>query len=124
MLVLIAVIYWYLQKMEKCDCVDPLLVQRLEYTEIGIAGLVALNLIAKIVSGGKFRMMPDNRLAKVGFMTVIIGLFGYLAYLAYNYHADATGCKCADQKAKYVLYAQGTFYAVLVGMVALTMLMK
>ena len=123
MLVLIAIVFMYLQKMEKCECVDPALVQRLEYTEIGIAGFVALNLIANIATGGKFKMIPDNKFAKAGFMTVVLGLFGYLAYLAYNYSIDATGCECADKKAKYVLYAQGVYYALLFGIITIAIVL-
>ena len=106
---------------------EPVALKELEYTETVIAGLVSFALIGNIVTDGKFQMrnlVPNNRLANAGLMTVIVGIFGYLAYLVYNYSLDATGCKCADQKAKYVLYAQGAFYAVLVGMIALMMLVN
>ena len=126
-LAIIAFIIAYLQNMKTCECVDATLVKRLEYTEMAIAGLVSFALIGNIVTDGKFHMrnlVSNNRLANAGLMTVIVGSFGYLAYLVYNYSVDATGCKCADQKAKYVLYAQGAFYAVLVGMIALMILVK
>jgi len=126
-LALIAFILAYLQKMETCECVDMTLVKRLEYTEVVIAVLVSIALIGNIATNGKFHMrsiITNNRLANAGFSTIVLGAFGYLAYLVYNYSVDATGCKCADKKAKYVLYAQGALYAVLIGMILLMMLVR
>ena len=121
---LIAFIIAYLQNMKTCECVDATLVKRLEYTELVIAALVSIGLIGNIAMDGKFQTKSLGRLANAGLMTVIVGSFGYLAYLVYHYSVDATGCECADKNAKYVLYAQGAFYAVLVGMIALMMLVK
>ena len=123
-LALIAFIIAYLQNMKTCECVDATLVKRLEYTELVIAALVSIGLIGNIATDGKFQTKSLGRLANAGLMTVIVGSFGYLAYLVYNYSVDATGCECADQNAKYILYAQGTFYAVLVGMITLMILVK
>lgn len=117
-LVFIAFIIAYLQNMKTCECVDATLVKRLEYTELVIAALVSIGLIGNIATDGKFQTKSLGRLANAGLMTVIVGSFGYLAYLVYNYSVDATGCECADKNAKYILYTQGAFYAVLVGMIA------
>jgi len=124
MLAIIAFIIVYLQKMEICECVDSTLVKRMEYTEMAIAGLISVGLIGNIATGGKFRMIPENRFASAGYMAVIFAIFGYLAFLVYNYSMDATGCKCADHKAKYILYAQGAFYAVLIAMTLLMMMVR
>ncbi len=121
-LAIIAFIVAYLQKMKSCECVDKVLVKRLEYTELAIAGVISLGLIANIVTNGKLPMKSfvTNNFALTGVLVaVILVLYGYLAFLVYNYSVDATGCKCADHTAKYVLYTQGTFYAIMVGMVAL-----
>ena len=119
-LVLIAFIIAYLQNMKTCECVEPPLVKSLEYTELVIAALISIGLIVNIATDGKFKTKSLGRLANAGLMTVIVGSFGYLAYLVYHYSVDATGCECADKNAKYVLYAQGAFYAVLVGIALLT----
>ena len=93
MLAIIAFIIMYLQKMEICECVDSTLVKRMEYTEMAIAGLISLSLIGNLATGGKFRMIPENRFVSAGYMAVIFAIFGYLAFLVYNYSMDATGCK-------------------------------
>jgi hypothetical protein len=121
-LAIIAFIVAYLQKMKTCECVDKALVKRLEYTELAIAGVISIGLIANIVMNGKLplKSFVTNNLALTGVLVaVILVLYGYLAFLVYNYSVDATGCKCADHTAKYVLYTQGTFYAIMVGMAAL-----
>jgi hypothetical protein len=97
-------------------------VKRLEYTELAIAGVISIGLIANIVMNGKvpLKSFVEKNFALTGaLVAIIITLYGYLAFLVYNYSVDATGCKCADHTAKYVLYTQGTFYAIMVGMAAL-----
>ena len=119
---LIAFIVVYLRKMETCECVDMTLVKRLEYTELAIAGVISIGLIANILMNGK---VPIKSFVEKNFalscvaVAVILILYVYLAFLIYNYSVDATGCKCADHTAKYVLYTQGALYAIMVGMVAL-----
>lgn len=113
LLVLIAVIFMYLQKMEHCECVDNGLVQRLKLTEMGIGALIALNLVANLATDGKFSLVSKNKMVTATIMTVIVTLFGYLVYLVYNYSVDAKGCECAEKKAKYALYFQGGYYALL-----------
>ncbi len=121
-LAVIAFIVAYLQKMKTCECVDKTLVKRLEYTELAIAGVISIGLIANIVMNGKvpLKSFVEKNFALTGaLVAIIITLYGYLAFLVYNYSVDATGCKCADQTAKYFLYTQGALYAIMVGMVAL-----
>lgn len=121
-LAIIAFIVAYLQKMKTCDCVDNTLVKRLEYTEVAIAGVISLGLIANIIMNGKvpLKSFVAKNFALTGVLVaVILVLYGYLAFLVYKYSVDATGCKCADHTAKYVLYTQGAYYAIMVGMVAL-----
>jgi hypothetical protein len=121
MLVLIAIIFMYLQRMEKCECVDISLVKRLQYTEMGVAAFISLRLIGNIIYGDKFSIRTANRFAQSMFLTVFIGLFGYLSYLVYLYDIDAKGCECTNQKSKYLLYTQGAYYAVMVGVILLLM---
>jgi hypothetical protein len=116
MLVLIAVIFMYLQKMEHCECVDKGLVQRLKTTEMGIGALIAFNLAANLATDGKFTMISKNKIVTATIMTAIIALFGYLVYLVYNYNIDAKGCECAEKKARYALYLQGGYYAILLAL--------
>ena len=121
-LAIIAFIVAYLQKMKSCDCVDKTLVKRLEYAEVAIAGVISLGLIANIVMNGKvpIKSFVEKNFALSGVLVaIILILYVYLAFLVYNYSVDATGCKCADDTAKYFLYTQGAFYAIMVGMVAL-----
>jgi hypothetical protein len=121
-LAIIAFIVAYLQKMKTCECVDKTLVKRLESKEVAIAGVISVGLIANIVMNGKVPMKSfvEKNFALSGVLVaVIITLYGYLAFLVYNYSVDATGCKCADHTAKYFLYTQGALYAIMVGMVAL-----
>ncbi|MFY7728141.1 MAG: hypothetical protein ACOVRN_01345 [Flavobacterium sp.] len=121
-LAVIAFIVAYLQKMKTCECVDKTLVKRLEYTELAIAGVISIGLIANIVMNGKvpLKSFVEKNFALTGaLVAIIITLYGYLAFLVYNYSVDATGCKCADHTAKYFLYTQGALYAIMVGMVAL-----
>ena len=121
-LAIIAFIVAYLQKMKTCECVDKTLVKRLEYTELAIAGVISIGLIANIVMNGKvpLKSFVEKNFALTGaLVAIIITLYGYLAFLVYNYSVDATGCKCADHTAKYFLYTQGALYAIMVGMVAL-----
>ena len=121
-LAIIAFIVAYLQKMKTCECVDKTLVKRLEYTELAIAGVISIGLIANIVTNGKvpLKSFVEKNFALTGaLVAIIITLYGYLAFLVYNYSVDATGCKCADHTAKYFLYTQGALYAIMVGMVAL-----
>jgi hypothetical protein len=97
-------------------------VKRLEYTEVAIAGVISLGLIANILMNGKvpLKSFVAKNFALAGVLVaVILVLYGYLAFLVYNYSVDATGCKCADHTAKYFLYTQGALYAIMVGMVAL-----
>jgi len=121
-LAIIAFIVAYLQKMKTCECVDKTLVKRLEYTELAIAGVISIGLIANIVMNGKIplKSFVEKNFALTGVLVaIIIALYGYLAFLLYNYSVDATGCKCANHTAKYFLYTQGALYAIMVGMVAL-----
>ena len=121
-LAMIAFIVAYLQRMETCECVETTLVERLEYTELAIAGVISIGLIANIVMNGKVPIksfVAKNFALSCVLVAIILILYVYLALLIYNYSVDATGCKCADHTAKYVLYTQGVFYAVLIGMVAL-----
>jgi len=121
-LAIIAFIVAYLQKMKTCECVDKTLVKRLEYTELAIAGVISIGLIANIVMNGKIplKSFVEKNFALTGVLVaIIIALYGYLAFLVYNYSVDATGCKCANHTAKYFLYTQGALYAIMVGMVAL-----
>jgi magnesium-transporting ATPase (P-type) len=121
-LAIIAFIVAYLQKMKTCECVDKALVKRLEYTELAIAGVISIGLIANIVTNGKIplKSFVEKNFALTGaLVAIIITLYVYLAFLVYNYSVDATGCKCADHTAKYFLYTQGALYAIMVGMVAL-----
>ena len=116
LLVLIAVIFMYLQKMEHCECVDKGLVQRLKITEMGIGALIAFNLAANLATDGKFTMISKDKMVTATIMTAIITLFGYLVYLVYNYSIDAKGCECAQKKARYALYFQGGYYAILLAL--------
>ena len=121
-LAIIAFIVAYLQRMKTCECVSKTLVKRLEYTELAIAGVISIGLIANIVTNGKvpLKSFVEKNFALTGVLVaIIITLYGYLAFLVYNYSVDATGCKCADHTAKYFLYTQGALYAIMVGMVAL-----
>jgi hypothetical protein len=121
-LAIIAFIVAYLQRMKTCECVSKTLVNRLEYTELAIAGVISIGLIANIVTNGKvpLKSFVEKNFALTGVLVaIIITLYGYLAFLVYNYSVDATGCKCADHTAKYFLYTQGALYAIMVGMVAL-----
>jgi hypothetical protein len=124
-LAIIAFIVAYLQKMKTCECVSKTLVKRLEYTELTIAGVISIGLIANIVTNGKvpLKSFVEKNFALTGALAaIIITLYGYLAFLVYNYSVDATGCKCADHTAKYFLYTQGALYAIMVGMVALVVI--
>lgn len=124
LLVLIAVIFMYLQKMEHCECVDKGLVQRLKFMEMGIGALIALNLAANLATDGKFTMVSKNKIATTAIMTLIITVFGYFAYLVYNYSVDARGCECAEKKARYALYFQGGYYAFLLALMIAILLMR
>lgn len=113
LLILIAVIFMYLQKMEHCECVDNGLVQRLKFMEMGIGALIALNLAANLATDGKFTMVSKNKMVMATIMTLVVSVFGYFTYLVYNYSVDARGCECAEKKARYALYFQGGYYALL-----------
>ena len=97
-------------------CVDKGVVQRLKITEMGIGALIAFNLAANLATDGKFTMISKDKMVTATIMTAIITLFGYLVYLVYNYSIDAKGCGCAEKKAKYALYFQGGYYAILLAL--------
>ena len=116
LLVLIAVIFMYLQKMEHCECVDKGLVQRLKFMEMGIGALIAFNLAANLATDGKFTMISKDKMVRATIMTLVVSVFGYFTYLVYNYSVDARGCECAEKKARYALYFQGGYYALLLAL--------
>lgn len=123
----IAIILMYLKKMETCECVDPELVQRLKFTEIAIGSIIAFNLVANIATGGAYKKITkktflDNKMFAATIITILITLFGYLSYLIYNFSIDANKCECAEKKTKYLLYVQGAYYAILIGMLLLTII--
>ena len=124
-LFIVAIILMYLHKMEICECVDNALVKRMEYTEVAIASLAILNLAINLGASGKTNLSQfiANKYINLGFILSIFTLVGYMAYLIYMFDIDAKGCKCADQNSKYLLYIQGAYYIVIVGIPLMVLLL-
>ena len=119
-LAVIAIILMYLKKMETCECVDTELVQRLKFTEIAVGSIIAFNLVANVATGGAYKkaykkLFFENKVFAVAIVITMLALFEYLVYLIYIYSIDADKCECAEKKSKYLLYAQGAYYTILIG---------
>jgi len=127
-IILIYCIYNYVRGLENCDCVNQQLVDRIKNIELFLLVVLSLGLITSVCYG-KPRLVA--LLMANPTMVYILGLYlvfmlsieSYLVYNVYNLRKTLPkNCECADKWQLNLLYVQCVWYAIVIAMFILMLI--
>lgn len=110
-IVLVFVIYFYLEKLKTCSCVNQETTMKLKETQTTIIELTVISTLLKIIAF-LFEKSFSNTTVKSGYtifkvVLLIAIIFIDVQFVYRAYYFDKTmqiPCDCADQFGKYAIY--------------------
>lgn len=130
-IILIYVVYLYLDNLKTCDCVNQSITAKLKDTQYTILQLTVIGSLLAIINTVFGMTSSKNKTVKMGIIASYIVL--YIAsvvidvkfiYNTYNFHKTLQSpCECANKWQKYVIYIDAILYTITISMTVFTIIL-